>query len=220
MFKNVLKAGCVMLMVGSLSVPAWSLSRDAAVNTDDLQSLFAGNGPGDGTGNRGTGPKDGTGNGSKSGTCPNLESDVNNDFLAGRGNGPGNGTGNRGTGPKDGTGNGSKSGTCPNLESDVKDDLFLLAQCGQGCGRGFGRVNNTDGSVSTRGKGLRLRDGSCLKSGEVQGLRNGSGRRGNGKGCGAGQGLRDGSGRTNGGRGKGLINGVCPRGMTPPINSN
>lgn len=177
MFKNVLKAGCVMLMVGSLSVPAWSLSRDAAVNTDDLQSLFAGNGPGDGTGNRGTGPKDGTGNG-------------------------------------------SKSGTCPNLESDVKDDLFLLAQCGQGCGRGFGRVNNTDGSVSTRGKGLRLRDGSCLKNGEVQGLRNGSGRRGNGKGCGAGQGLRDGSGRTNGGRGKGLINGVCPRGMTPPINSN
>lgn len=82
--------------------------------------LYAGNGPGDGTGNDGNGPQDGTGYGP--GDCTTEYTlPAGHDLLArggnGGGNGNGRGNGNRGSGgygPGDGTGNGGdgpKDGT-------------------------------------------------------------------------------------------------------------
>jgi|GEM_PF-6469215 len=93
--------------------------------------VWAGHGPGDGTGNDGVGPADGTGNGAKNGDCTSAAVlRYGTDQLLARGgnghggdngkggdngqNGPGDGTGNDGDGPADGTGNGPGSGNCLN----------------------------------------------------------------------------------------------------------
>ncbi len=112
--KKICKIGCLMLVLAMMSVPTWS-SDGANTDADDLVILArGGHGPGDGTGNGGSGPGDGTGNGSRSGDCPNLKTDVNDDLLiiAGRGNGGGNG-GGRGSGGNGGRGSGRNGGVCP-----------------------------------------------------------------------------------------------------------
>ena len=92
---------------------------------------WAGNGPGDGTGNDGVGPQDGTGYGDGTGDCTNVTAPMYNaDMLLARGgngnggdhgngadngeNGTGDGTDNTGDGPKDGTGYGPGTGDCLN----------------------------------------------------------------------------------------------------------
>jgi hypothetical protein len=61
MLKKVLLIGCVLLVVGAISFPAWSANW--IMNTGDVLMLAEGNGNG-GTGdNGGNGPGDGTGTG-------------------------------------------------------------------------------------------------------------------------------------------------------------
>jgi hypothetical protein len=114
MLKKIFKIGCVALIAGALSVPAWSFDNSTLNTNDNLILAGRGHGPGDGTGNGGSGPQDGSGNGSKQGTCPNLKTDVQKDAfnLARRGN-CGNGSG---TGQGGGTGTGGfggNGGVCP-----------------------------------------------------------------------------------------------------------
>ena len=113
MLKKICKIGCLVLILAMMSVPAWSFNG-ANMGTDDLVILVrGGHGPGDGTGNSRSGPGDGMGNGSRSGDCPNLKTDVNDDLLiAGRGNGRcsrGNG-GGKGSGGNGGRGSGRNGG--------------------------------------------------------------------------------------------------------------
>ncbi|HUT69819.1 MAG TPA: hypothetical protein VMW89_04005 [Desulfatiglandales bacterium] len=126
MLKQVCKIGCLVMVLGLLSFPAWS-SDNAGMNTDRLSILphggygpgdcgrvnindnrlilarggNGGYGPGDGTGNDGEGPGDGTGNG------PGSDNGEGNGGTGDNGGyGPGDGEGNDGEGPEDGTGYG------------------------------------------------------------------------------------------------------------------
>ena len=124
MLKQVCKIGCLVMVLGLLSFPAWS-SDNAGMNTDQLSILAhggyglgdcgrvnindnrlilarggnGGNGPGAGTG--GEGPESGTGNG------PGSDNGAGNGGTGENGRyGPGDGEGNDGDGPEDGTGYG------------------------------------------------------------------------------------------------------------------
>lgn len=101
-------------------MPAWS-SDGIDMSTDDFLLLArGGHGPGDGAGNGGTGPGDGTGNGSKSGDCPNLETNgIHAPLMLARGGGKGKGKGGGNCGRNSGKGSGKKGsgggnrGVCP-----------------------------------------------------------------------------------------------------------
>ena len=88
MLKQVCKIGCLVLVLGLLSFPAWS-SDTAGMNTDQLSIL--------------------THEGNGSDDCARVNSNDNRLILARGGNGgygPGDGEGNDGEGPEDGTGYG------------------------------------------------------------------------------------------------------------------
>ena len=94
--KKMFKIGCMVMVLGLLSFPAWS-SNNASMSTDNLL-ILAGWGPGDSTCD-GDAPADGTGEGPGPGNGGTGENGGNG------GNGPGDGTG-EGDAPGDGTGNG------------------------------------------------------------------------------------------------------------------
>jgi hypothetical protein len=117
MLKQACKIGCLVLVLGLLSFPAWS-SDNAGMNTETLSILaHGGYGPGGGTGNGGEGPEDGSGYGP--GDCGRVNVNDNRLILArgeNGGYGPGDGEGNDGEGPADGSGYGP--GDCKVIVSD------------------------------------------------------------------------------------------------------
>ena len=117
MLKQICKIGCLVMVIGFFSMPAWCSNTVGFISSDHpLIIAHGGNGPGDGTGNGGVGPADGSGNGP--GDCGmNTSDDLRFIAFGGNagsgdsgGNGPGDGTGNGGDGPADGTGNGPGAG--------------------------------------------------------------------------------------------------------------
>ena len=100
MLKKIRNIGCLVMVLGLVSSPAWSAGH-TLFKSSDLPLIIAhgGYGPGDGTG---YGPGD-------------CETDKTLLLITSRGNagsgnnggyGPGDGTGNEGDGPADGTGYG------------------------------------------------------------------------------------------------------------------
>ena len=64
MLKQYCQIGCVVMVAGLLTTPAWSVNAGGVMSVDHVLIIaHGGNGPGDGTGNGGDGPGDGTGNG-------------------------------------------------------------------------------------------------------------------------------------------------------------
>ena len=63
MLKKICKIGCIVLVVGLLGTPAWSVTSGVvATDQTDNPLILAGNGPGDGDGD-GKGPGAGPGDG-------------------------------------------------------------------------------------------------------------------------------------------------------------
>lgn len=85
MLKQLYKIVCCVLMLGLLSIPAWSLENDGMLTADTSILAHGGNGPGDGNGNGGDGPADGSGNGAPdgAGTCPDARINSGSFFAAG-----------------------------------------------------------------------------------------------------------------------------------------